>query len=121
MAKAKRFSVVCWAIILGIATAATCTKSISAFAQVSPLMGVWDGIATTAYGQVPVRYVITAGSAITRQALWPNGVMRHTGRYEIVGNQLHIIWNEALPESCIFHFESRDVFDCGGIRFSRVQ
>jgi hypothetical protein len=83
-------------------------------------MGVWDGIATTAYGRVPVRYVITAGGTVVRQAAWPNGVMTHTGRYEIVGNQLHIIWDQALPESCIFHFESRDVFDCGGIRFTRV-
>src|ERR1700753_3110552 len=97
--------------------AAACTgaflmvsHSSAAHAQVSPLMGTWDAIAVVNGYQVPVRYVLTAGNAVTRRAAVPNGTAYHNGVYEIVGFQLHIKWFNALHENCIMHFSDRNTF-----------
>ena len=115
-----------------LAVVSLVSPSASAFAQASPLMGVWDGVAVVQGAPVPVRYVITAGTAITRQARFPSGLMTFWGTYETVGSQLHIVWHDWAPrqhlfatgplmDDCVIQFEGPNVFDCGGIRFRRVQ
>jgi hypothetical protein len=129
MAK-HRSTVACLVLILGIILAGTCSNSASALAQAYSLVGAWDGVTTLNGIQVPLRYVITAGNAITRKAWFPSGSITYWGNYEMVGNQLHCIWRHWAPrqhlfqtgplmDDCMVQFESPNVFDCGGIRFRR--
>lgn len=117
---------------VGITLAAACAPAASASAQPSPLTGTWDGVATVNGEQVPLRYVITPGTAITRQATFSSGLMTFWGNYEIVGNQLHVIWRDWAPrqqqfttgpltDHCMVQFDGPNSFDCGGVRFTRVQ
>jgi hypothetical protein len=117
---------------LAFAIAAMAAPLATASAQVSPLMGVWDAVTTVNGARVPLRYVITAGSTVTRAAVFPNGTMRFWGNYEIVGNQLHIIWYDWAPrqrqfptgplgDDCLFQFQGPNLFSCGDIQFWRAQ
>jgi hypothetical protein len=98
-----------------------------ASAEVSPMVGVWDGVGSTAYGPVPFRLALTAGNAATRQARFPSGaVITYWGVYEVVGSQLHIWWRRWEPghggpmgEDCMMNFRGPNQFECGGVVFQR--
>lgn len=100
-----------------------------AAAEVSPLMGVWVGVANTGFGPVQFKQVMTADSAVTRQSVFPSGFILTTwGFYEVVGAQLHIVWRgwsprdaNPLNEDCLMQFEGPDKFDCAGTIFTRTQ
>jgi hypothetical protein len=117
-------------LTVALATAAIAAPVAGASAKVSQLMGIWDGVTTVNGVSVPLRYVITAGSSVTRQALFPTGMMLFVGNYEMVGSQLHITWRDwgprstsvppiPLGDSCIVEFHGPDQFECGGVKFWR--
>jgi hypothetical protein len=93
----------------------------SASAEVSPLMGQW-------FAQTPStqwRFIFTAGDAVTYQVQTPTGVIIFVARYELVGQQLHVIPVQSslrgplVPWDCLMQFDGPDTFLCRDLVLTR--